>query len=590
MASMNWPGNVQFRAVVVAGICLFVPGISTALAQPPAPAAQASVPRVVRIDGVFVPAAGTTATAMETVTLSLHDAASGGTLLWEEVQIVPVGQDGRYTAYLGATRPDGLPAATLSGDLPRWLGVRFARGGDEPRVPLTSVPYALRASDADTLGGLPPSAFLRADLPESGTAATSADGASTSTGRTTPPLVNTGTANFIGKFVDATDLTSSLLYDSGSRIGLGTTSPLDIFHSRFTDSSGSLTGLAVQNLSNSASAYSGMLFYDHTGALGQFQGFNNVTKEYRINNIASGGSINFMLSSQSRFRVRPDGDIDMPGNIYKGQFMFLRAGGSGSTHSIGLGEQALNNGLGLGNIAIGSTAIGGPGSGGITNIGIGNAALYSNAGTGNIAVGSGALGSSTGNYTIAIGDQAGSSKFGANNYNVYLGASVGSGGATESGTIRVGDTPNYLRFFAGGIRGVTTGSPTGVNVVIDSQGQLGTISSSRRFKTDIQDMAEASSRLMLLRPVTYRYKQSYADGSMPIDYGLIAEEVAEIYPDIVVRNADGEIETVQYHKVNAMLLNEVQKQYRDNQAQQREIDELRARLATLERLLATDRR
>jgi hypothetical protein len=88
---------------------------------------------------------------------------------------------------------------------------------------------------------------------------------------------------------------------------------------------------------------------------------------------------------------------------------------------------------------------------------------------------------------------------------------------------------------------------------------------------------------MRLRPVTYRYKQPYADGSMPIDYGLIAEEVAEVYPDLVTYTNDGQVETVQYNKVNAMLLNEVQRQ-------QREIGELKARLAALERLLATDKR
>ena len=116
-------------------------------------------------------------------------------------------------------------------------------------------------------------------------------------------------------------------------------------------------------------------------------------------------------------------------------------------------------------------------------------------------------------------------------------------------------------------------------VVIDSSGQLGTINSSRRYKEDIRDMGEASSGLMRLRPVTYRYTQAYADGSRPLDYGLIAEEVEQVYPDLVAHLQNGEVETVQYHKVNAMLLNEVQKQHR-------RIEELTERLATLERLLA----
>src|SRR4030095_12854937 len=100
-----------------------------------------------------------------------------------------------------------------------------------------------------------------------------------------------------------------------------------------------------------------------------------------------------------------------------------------------------------------------------------------------------------------------------------------------------------------------------VNVLIDGNGQLGTINSSRRFKEDIRDMGGASTGLLKLRPVTFRYKEPYADGSRPLDYGLIAEEVGEVYPDLVVKSADGEVETVQYHKLTPMLLNEVQKQH-----------------------------
>ena len=562
----------------LAALCVLGTGaVRPALAQTAA-TTEANVPGLIRFDGVLPAGAGGSAL----VTAALYDAESGGTLLWDETQSVVVDAAGRYTLYLGATRADGVPAAVLSGDAPRWLGVRVAGAPELTRVRLTSVPYALRASNADTLGGLPASAFLRAsgaDAP----GATAAAGSATDGARATTPLVNTGTAGYLGKFTNAVDLTSSVLFESAGRVGLGTTTPLDFLHSRFTDTSGSLTGIAVQNLGNTATSYSGMLFYDQNGSLGQFQGFNNSTHEYRINNIATTGSINFMLSSQSKFQIRADGDVNIPGNLYKGQFMFLKASGSGSAHSIGLGELALNNAFGTANIAIGSQTIGGPGSGGVRNIAVGNSAMYSNGGTGNVAMGYSALDSSTGNFSIAIGDLAGSNHFGANNYDIYIGASVGVSGATESNTIRIGDNSNYQRFFAGGIRGVTTGSANAVAVMIDSQGQLGTVSSSRRFKMDIQDMGDVSNGLMRLRPVTYRYIQGYADGSHPIDYGLIAEEVAEVYPDLVVKNAAGEVETVQYHKVNALLLNEVQKQ-------RREIDALLARLATLERALASEKR
>jgi hypothetical protein len=93
----------------------------------------------------------------------------------------------------------------------------------------------------------------------------------------------------------------------------------------------------------------------------------------------------------------------------------------------------------------------------------------------------------------------------------------------------------------------------GIPVVVDANGQLGTSSSSRRYKQDIDDMGSASRRLLDLRPVTFRYITRAAEGDTAREYGLIAEEVAEVYPDLVVRGADGRIETVQYQKLTPML-------------------------------------
>jgi hypothetical protein len=122
-------------------------------------------------------------------------------------------------------------------------------------------------------------------------------------------------------------------------------------------------------------------------------------------------------------------------------------------------------------------------------------------------------------------------------------------------------------------------------VYINSSGQLGTVNSSIRYKEDVHDMADASNKLFQLRPVTYRYKQAYADGSRPVDYGLIAEEVAQVYPDMVARDASGQIQTVQYQKLTPMLLNEVQKQHIQLETQRHAIDVLEQRLFTLESAL-----
>ena len=108
--------------------------------------------------------------------------------------------------------------------------------------------------------------------------------------------------------------------------------------------------------------------------------------------------------------------------------------------------------------------------------------------------------------------------------------------------------------FIAGIQGVTTGNNNAVPVLIDSNGQLGTVSSSRRYKEDIQDMADASSGLLRLRPVRFRYKKPFADGSQPVQYGLVAAGVPEVYPDLVARSANGQMETVKYQVLGSMLL------------------------------------
>jgi hypothetical protein len=207
---------------------------------------------------------------------------------------------------------------------------------------------------------------------------------------------------------------------------------------------------------------------------------------------------------------------------------------------------------------------------GSSNTGIGYGALdLNNSGTGNTAMGYNALSSNTtGGNNIAIGASAAGNVGAGNNGNIHIG-SPGSPG--DNGAIRIGNPGDQTSFFAAGVRGVTTGSNDAVPVVIDSHGQLGTVNSSRRFKEDIQDMGDATQGLMRLRPVVFRYKFPFADGSKPLQFGLIAEEVADVYPDMVSHSVDGEIETVKYQMLDSMVLNELQRQEKRIAAQAREI-------------------
>lgn len=205
----------------------------------------------------------------------------------------------------------------------------------------------------------------------------------------------------------------------------------------------------------------------------------------------------------------------------------------------------------------------------------GNALAHNVTSSYNTAVGFNTLNYAPGNNNIAIGNASGSSISGSNNI------AIGNPGTfLENGAIHIGTAGTQTTFYAAGISGVQISE--GVPVYINSNGQLGTVNSSIRFKEDVHDMADASDRLFQLRPVTYRYKTVYADGSKPVDYGLIAEEVAEVYPDLVARDADGEILTVQYQKLTPMLLNELQKQHRQLEAQQQTIDMLLKRLSVRE--------
>jgi hypothetical protein len=229
------------------------------------------------------------------------------------------------------------------------------------------------------------------------------------------------------------------------------------------------------------------------------------------------------------------------------------------------------NSTGSDNTAIGYQAL--YSNNGVNNTASGWEALNSNTtGTNNTASGALALGNNTtGSDNIAIGFLAGANNPVGSGFNIDIGS---TGGASDSGAIRIGDT--QTSFIAAGIYGVNLG---GSAVSITSSGQLSSPSSSRRYKEDIHDMSDASRSLMDLRPVTFRYRKAAEDGSKPLQYGLIAEEVAEVYPDLVVFK-NGQPDAVQYQMLPAMLLNEVQRQ-------QAEIRRLEDRLAKLEAILSS---
>ena len=218
-----------------------------------------------------------------------------------------------------------------------------------------------------------------------------------------------------------------------------------------------------------------------------------------------------------------------------------------------------NNTTGSFNTAIGLNALGASTTAS-DNTALGASALFANTGSNNTAVGVSALPNNT---------------TGSNN--IALGAFAGQAVTTSSNVICIGvqgsDTDNSC--FIGQI--FNASSPGGSAVFIDANNRLGTVVSSKRFKEGIRQMGTASEALFALNPVTFHYKKDI-DPAGKSQFGLVAEEVEKVNPELIIRDKEGKPYSVRYEQVNAMLLNEFLKEHRRVEAQQKQIDVLSAQL------------
>jgi len=330
--------------------------------------------------------------------------------------------------------------------------------------------------------------------------------------------------------------------------------------------------------SNTAIGFQALL-NNSTGSVNTANGvnalFNNTTGH---SNTATG---NYALESNTTGYWNTANGVEAPASNTTGSLNtatgFAALDGNTTGHdnlANGVGALRLNttgnfntaNGSGGGNYFTGALTNNTTGS---RNTATGNQALWHNqTGNGNTADGYQALANSSGSFNIAVGFTAGANLTTGHD-NIDIGA---LGVAGESNTIRIG-TLRQTATFVGGIRGITTRNANAVPVLIDSAGQLGTASSSRRFKHEIKPMDKTSEAIFTLKPVTFQYK---SDKTATPQFGLIAEEVAVVNPNLVVRDENGEIYTVRYDAVNAMLLNEFLKEHKT-------VQELEATIAQLKR-------
>src|SRR5262245_24422229 len=247
-----------------------------------------------------------------------------------------------------------------------------------------------------------------------------------------------------------------------------------------------------------------------------------------------------------------------------------------ASNNTAVGADALGlNSTGNNNTAGGASALSNIHTGNL-NVALGFQGLQNNTdGNSNTAVGAKALKKTQGTKNIGIGYQAGVTLQTGNN-NIYIG---NQGAGDESQTIRIG-TAQTGTFIAG----ISAASVGDAQVMVDTTtGQLGIVTSSARYKQAIEAIANRSEGLLKLRPVTFVYKD---DASGAPRYGLIAEEVATVYPELVSRTAAGEVQTVKYHELTPMLLNELQREHQARQQESARVAALETQLVALQALVA----
>lgn len=505
----------------------------------------------------------------------------------------------------------------------RWLEIGVRTNGNgaftllAPRQPITPVPYAIMANNASNLLGVLPAAQLGA-----GTAAINISGAAASftgslagnvTGTQSATVVNTvggvtaanvasganaanaatsaNTANTIVKrdvsgnfYAGSVTLAGNLnLPATTANSGLIKSGATTLLHT--FGSANIFVGVGAGNLTTTGSGNTGTGFnalnHDTSGlgntANGQTALFNNTTGG---DNVAIGfsalllnldGDYNTAIGYQA-LTSNTNGSYNTADGM---SALYANTSGYNNTAN---GYAALYSNIdGHDNTANGYQALYNN-TNGFYNTANGEDALLANkSGSYNAADGYFALGLNTsGNNNIALGYQAG--------LNISTGSSnidIGNFGvSTDTNIIRVGSS--QARTFIAGIFGanIFPGSP----VYANSNGQLGTVNSSPGLAQNIQSMADASDVLLALKPVTFRYKTELDPTATP-QFGLLAEDVEKIDPDLVARDDKKQIFSVRYEAVNAMLLNEFIKQHRKVEEQNTEIETLKQRLEALEKLI-----
>ncbi len=618
--------------IVIVLFCSLVGAQSTNSTQSPV------VPPLVKFSGVLTDVNSKALAGTVGVTFSLYNEAQGGAPLWVETQNVTPDKAGHYSVMLGSTTTAGIPASLFGSGEARWLGVQAQGQTEQPRTLLISVPYALKAADAETLGGLPPSAFVQASAAGSSAAGVTNPGA--------PAISGSGTTGHITKWLSASKLGNSNIFDSASgEVGIATTSPgaaLDVNGSAIVRDNATVNGNLTATGVVTGSSYqigSNLFAWGSFSNFNAFLGFGGNSATTGTGNTASG--VAALQTNTTGSNNTASGAYALDGN-------------SGSNNTV-IGFQAIyGSGTGSFNTALGALS-------GLTNdssdmtgtnntfLGIGTAI-----GTGTVsnatAVGANAdvtesnalvLGSingvngATASTNVGIGttaplaalDVAGGGAvhtfIGNPNCGSFAGVGFGASGFVDCQNYSmVGDGTNtfiaaptgqilfrvdknsYTAMFIGssGAVGIGTLSPDNslsVNGNADKTGggSWGTFSDGRlknlngSFKTGL-------SQVLKINPVRYRYKADNALGLHDTDehIGVVAQEVQKVIPEAVTENSKGYLmvnnDPIIWTMLNAIKEQQglIHKQQVQVQLQQAKIDRLSRQVRAVQAVLKASQR
>ncbi len=381
------------RSHIATCAAIFLSCVLSVSAQESATTANSVVPSLVRYGGVLTDTNGKPLTGVIGVTFYLYKDAQTETPLWMEIQNVRPDGNGRYSVQLGSTKPNGLPTDVFESGEARWLSVQVEGQPQQPRVLLLSVPYALKARDAETVGGLPPSAFVLAA--PSSNASTVASGSVNRMAASAPPpsgaVTGTGTLNFLPLWDSTSDIISSVLFQSGTgataKIGINNSTPAATLDVKGT---GTIRGALTLPATGTATATAGYNSQPLNLAASVFNSGTGtaVSQNFRLQaepagNDTSGasGSLNLLYASGSNTLTETGLSIASNGLIKFANGQTFQGAGSGTVTSVGSGA-----GLTGGPVtSSGSLSIA---TGGVTNAMLQNSSLTVAAGTDLLSSGS----------------------------------------------------------------------------------------------------------------------------------------------------------------------------------------------------------